>query len=57
MDDRPSIQTTEEFQRQVEALITEAVRNDVNVLGGWAATDSVENTDYEALVTQVSKRR
>lgn len=55
MDDQLRVRNQADFQRAFETIVTEAVRNDVEILGGWTTTDSVTAEEYEALITHVSK--
>ena len=52
----PPITTTDEFQRQLRALVIEARRNDVPIEGSWSSQDPTDSWQYEALITEVIQR-
>ena len=55
MDDQSQMQTQDDFQQQLESLICDAARNDIDVVRGWSVTDTVGSNHYEALITEVAK--
>ena len=41
MDGHSQMQTQDKFQQQLESLIRDAARNDIDVVRGWSVTDTV----------------
>jgi hypothetical protein len=51
--DAPTVTTPDEFQRRLDALISEAYRNDVLIERGWSCRPQDGTSQYEAHITEV----
>ena len=51
----PTVTTTDELQRQLADLVSEARRNEVAVKGSWPCDDGADARRHEALITEVTQ--
>lgn len=53
MSTNQPIETQDEFERRLTALVENAIHNGVDPRGSWAVRQTTGPPDYEALVTRV----
>lgn len=55
-DDKTSITSETALNAELQALLTRAYENDINVEGGWECRNGAEHPDWDVIVTEVSKK-
>lgn len=55
VDDTP-ITTQDDFHRRLEAVVAEALRNDVTIEGGWTCCNTTDQYDYDVNVVPLRKQ-